>query len=206
MRTFIISVHGINEQFDVDMGTGEYLYSSGNEALRQAILEQFDKECANRFDPPLSPMAKIEASLGDLWIEIDGRVYVVVDVDDLNKEGEGRILYETPGHREFILFKNKEMAGQHARDYWENVARTDANEFLELVGAETLISWAFGEDAYVGTAATSSINEWLDLHLEEPEEHLATYDGEEKSATMSPDLLEELGWGDSNEIVAYRRN
>jgi hypothetical protein len=68
------------------------------------------------------------------------------------------------------------------------------------LGAETLIRWALGMPAGPGSAQVCSLNEWLDLWLETPEEEL----GEEfEVVQVAEDLVERLGFVPR---VAYKRH
>jgi len=113
---------------------------------------------------------------------------------------------------EYVIFENSEMAGEAAREYWENLAQDDPDEFACLVGKDTLVQWALGQSAGPGSTAVNSLEEWLDLWLTHPEEHFATYDGTEQHFLVNEAVSDELclslnldddGWG---EIVAYRTN
>lgn len=108
---------------------------------------------------------------------IDGE-RVVFDPEDLDEQGGYAIL--TIGREEYYLFEDNETAGQLARDYWEDMARNDPTEFRAMVGDDTLIAWALGEYAGPGTTQVSSLDEWLDLWLDTPEEHWASYDSDER--------------------------
>lgn len=90
--------------------------------------------------------------------------YAEVEIEKCFSDGD---TYSTS----VLLFKSEEDAGQYARDFWENHINEDRSEAVELIGAETLISWALGELAGPGSAKVASLEEWLDLYLDAPEEH-----------------------------------
>lgn len=99
-----------------------------------------------------------------------------------------------------------ETAGQNARDYWEDMAQNDKSEFICMVGEGTLVSWCLGDYAGPGTTKVSSLEEWLDLWLDTPEEHFASYDGEEiEGAAFNKHFENETGFN-REEIVLYRTN
>ena len=99
----------------------------------------------------------------------------------------------------FVIFGDAELAGESAREYWEDLAKNDPEEFACIVGEETLIAWALGQWAGPGTSQVRSLNEWLDLWLDTPEEHFATWDGEEREFhSLHPDYRDYT--------VAYRTN
>jgi hypothetical protein len=85
------------------------------------------------------------------------------------------------GSMEWHLFASTEDAGKAAREYWEDMAERDPTEFRTMVGDETLIAWALGRYAGPGHTRVASLTEWLDLWLDTPEEHFASYDGTEAS-------------------------
>lgn len=132
-------------------------------------------------------------------IKIDGEVYQVDDVQTAY-----RSLPEiTCGKVEFILAESSEAAGKAAREYWKDMAENDTKEFTCMVGEETLIQWALGHSAGPGSTHVNSLEEWLDLWLDTPEEHFASYDSEERTVNRCGKLRDELGFTPK---VAYRRN
>ena len=79
---------------------------------------------------------------------------------------------ESGNWTEIYVFKNEEDAGQCARDYWEDYIDSYSNEeIVELLGADTLIAWALGQEAGPGSSKVKNLNEWLDLYYDAPEEH-----------------------------------
>ena len=107
-------------------------------------------------------------------------------------------------HGEFIMFEDAEEAGKAARAYWADMAANDPSEFACMVGQDTLVAWGMGQYAGPGSTQVRSMSDWLDLWLNTPEEHFASYDGEECNIEhASPDIVEELGF---TPTVAYRHN
>lgn len=105
---------------------------------------------------------------------------------------------------EFIVFEDEEAAGQAARDYWEDLAENDPREFTTLVGEETLIQWGLGRRAGPGSTQVKSLQEWLDLWLENPQEEWGRYDGTERDVeAITSELEDEIGYVPT---VAYRSN
>lgn len=135
----------------------------------------------------------------ELTLHLDGEVF-----DDLQLVGEepgGGARVES-GEYAFILFPDRETAGRAARQRWADMAAHDPEEFACLVGKENLVKWALGQWAGPGSTQVQSLEEWLDLHLDVPEEEFASYDGEEREIDgVSPALVEELGF---TPTVAYR--
>jgi hypothetical protein len=129
---------------------------------------------------------------------IDGEV-VEVEVKDFGYQ------MITSGSREWYIFQNEEEAGKEAREYYKDMAENDAEEFICMVGEETLVKWCLGEYAGPGLTQVTSLEAWLDLWLDNPEEQWAGYDGITLEGTISNDLKEELGF-DSNKVIFYRSN
>lgn len=99
------------------------------------------------------------------------------------------------GRRDWYVAKSHDEAGQAARQYWQELAESDPKEFACIVGEETLIAWALHQSAGPGSTQVRSLEEWLDLWLDTPEEEFAGYDGEERTIeSMTVDLAEDLGW------------
>lgn len=95
----------------------------------------------------------------------------------------------------FYVAASREQAGKAARDYWKDMARRDPEEFAFIVGPETLAAWSRGEFAGPGRTHVKSLNEWLDLHLDAPEETFATRDRKERRVAFADDdLIEVLGF------------
>lgn len=138
--------------------------------------------------------------IGPREIEIDGERYEIGNVRDL---GNG-VSQVDCGRVEFIVATDHETAGEAARAYWESMAQDDPKEFACLVGTETLVQWGMGHHAGPGSTQVASMDEWLDLWLDTPEEHFASYDGNECDVTAcGEELAEELGFTPG---VAYRHN
>lgn len=105
-------------------------------------------------------------------IRIDGEFF------DVSTSYDNRVC---DGRMEWHLFASSEKAGKEARACWLDMAERDPAEFRTMVGDETLIAWALGRYAGPGHTRVSSLTEWLDLWLDTPEEHFASYDGTEAS-------------------------
>ncbi len=143
---------------------------------------------------------KAKLALGAREIEIDGERYEVKHVRDMDGE---MAEIECDG-ADFILAKDTATAGAAARERWADMAKNDPKEFRCVVGDETLVKWALGEMAGPGSTWVASLEEWLDLHLDVPEEEFASYDSQERDVNAcGVELTEELGWTPG---VAYRSN
>jgi len=106
--------------------------------------------------------------------------------------------------QEYILAPDSEVAGKVARERWREMAENEPTEFRLMVGDDVLVAWALGLPAGPGSTKVSSLDEWLDLYLDAPEEDLASYDGEECAVErVSATLCEALGFIPT---VAYRTN
>ena len=134
-----------------------------------------------------------------IYIEDEDMVYPV----DLDTYGDTSLL--TCGRKQWYVFPDTETAGEAARDYWQELAENDPDEFTALVGEGTLVAWALGRYAGPGSTQVTSLEEWLDLWLDTPEEHFASYDGEELNGTVCKSLQADLGLDDKH-VVLYRFN
>ncbi len=103
------------------------------------------------------------------------------------------------GQRSWIVAVDRETAGALAREHWEDMAKHDRSEFACIIGEERLVQWALGESDSYGI---SSLEEFLEITADNPEDELAGYDGAEQDASAAcPVLLKELGFSPT---VAYR--
>ena len=132
--------------------------------------------------------------------EIEGSRFFTVSEDDVATNGIGGVA-ELPTGRyctELHLFKDEEQAGEYARDYWRDFIDGDPDTAVEILGAKTLIAWALGQFAGPGTTQVRSLEEWLDLYLDAPDEHFeyGPYDIE----AIGENLVEILGF---KPTVAY---
>jgi hypothetical protein len=117
--------------------------------------------------------------------------------------GKGYIVTMDCG-REYMVFEDADEAGKAARAYWADMAANDPEEFACMVGQKTLVAWALGQYAGPGSSQVRSLEEWLDLHLDVPEEHFASYDSQECGVdNVSIDIVEDMGF---TPTVAYRHN
>ena len=133
-------------------------------------------------------------------IKIDGEIYHIENVREINTE---LCEIETDSGEEFILAESSKDAGEYSREYWKDLAENDKSEFVCMVGEETLVSWALGEYAGPGSTQVCSLEDWLDLWLDTPEEHLSSYDGCERQVDRIGRGAEEIGFTPE---VAYRCN
>ena len=124
------------------------------------------------------------------------------EVDKVNDYGELPTI--EIGREEYILAESHEKAGEVARARWADMAKNDRKEFTCMVGEENLISWCLGECAGPGSTKVNSLEDWLDLYLDTPEEELASYDSYEiEIESADQELIDELGFIPT---VAYRTN
>jgi hypothetical protein len=108
-------------------------------------------------------------------IKIDGTE--AVEIASINDYGYTNV--ELEDGTEWYLFEDIKAAGKAAREYWKDLAENDPTEFTRLVGEKTLVNWGLGRYAGPGSTKVKSLDEWLDLWLDRPEEHFAGYDGVE---------------------------
>lgn len=142
-------------------------------------------------------------------MQIGNETIDIEEVTDIADYGAGMFLV-TIGRKEYYIAKSHEVAGDAARAYWESLARDDPLEITALLGEKNLVAWALGLPASPGSTQVTSLEEWLDLWLDTPEEHWASYDGEERDFNISPGEAEkieiEFGIELPQEGVAYRHN
>jgi len=146
----------------------------------------------------------VKHKMGDeLWIQIDGDVMEVSSVNDAPfRSGDVGVI--EADSNEFYVATDAESAGAEARAYWEDMAHNDPSEFAELVGKDTLVSWALGQHAGPGSETAQSLDDWLDIVADHPEEELGRYDGNELDVDYVPESVQdELGF---KPTVAYRSN
>jgi hypothetical protein len=93
---------------------------------------------------------------------------------------------------DIMLFKTREDAGEWVRQYWEDYIDGESNdEIVAILGADTLISWALGQEAGPGSSKVKNLNEWLDLHIDTPEEH---FEEEYDIEVIGENLVEIFGF------------
>ncbi len=161
--------------------------------------------------PATNEVSANTADNGQLWcgqcldnpqfLVIDGEL---IDVDDTRDTGWSDLALAESGQREWCVAPDSETAGAAAREYWASMAANDPEEFTRLVGKSTLVSWCLGQLAGPGSTKVTSLDDWLDLWLNTPEEQWAGHDGVECDVEFaSPDLVTDLGF---EPTVAYRHN
>jgi len=126
--------------------------------------------------------------------EIEGERFFTVSEDDVSTNGIGGVAELPTGSygTEIHLFKDEEQAGEYARDYWKDFIEDDRASAIEILGAETLMAWALGDPAGPGTSKVNSLEEWLDLYLDAPDEHFEL--GPFEIEAIGENLVEILGF------------
>jgi hypothetical protein len=132
------------------------------------------------------------------YVNIDGEV-VEVHIHDY---GYPMI---TDGDRGWYVFQDSEAAGREADKYWRDMAENDSDEFIAIVGTETLVRWCLHQPAGPGNTTVNSLEEWFNIIEMFPEETWASYDGIELEGSVSKEVQSILGF-DSKEVVFYRHN
>ena len=132
--------------------------------------------------------------------EIEGSRFFTVSENDIASYGIGGSVELDTGRygTEVHLFKDKEEAGKYARDYWKDFIDDDNETAGEMLGVSTLIAWALGKPAGPGTSKVRSLEEWLDLYLDRPDEHFEL--GPYEIEAIGENLVEKLGF---RPTVAY---
>ena len=93
---------------------------------------------------------------------------------------------------DILLFKTREDAGEYARQYWADyIDHESSEEVVNLLGAETLISWALGKLAGPGSEKVRNLEEWLDLYIDTPDEH---FEEEYEIEAIGKNIVEKLGF------------
>lgn len=115
-------------------------------------------------------------------------------------------MIETDGG-DFYFAECHEDAGEAVADYYREMANNNPEEFTELVGKETLVSWCLGQYAGPGNEKCNSLEKWFEIVADYPKEHWASYDGNEIEDIRVPSaFLTTLGFASKIHIVAYRCN
>jgi hypothetical protein len=129
-------------------------------------------------------------------IKLDSEIY---EIDKVHTYHNSPAIIEC-GRLEFYVFEDSETAGEAVVEYYRDMQRYDKGEFRCLIGEERLLQWACNESDSFGI---SSFDEFLERAAEVPEEHWASYDGNELSVDRVGKLRDELGFVPT---VAYRSN
>ena len=135
--------------------------------------------------------------------QIHSNFFTVAESDCQSCGEYGQLSVQHDGARwpeDIVLFKSREDAGQYVRDYWEDYIDSESSdEVVAILGAENLISWALGRLAGPGSVKVRSLQEWLDLYLDVPEEH---FEEEYSVEAIGENLVEILGF---KPVVAFSR-
>lgn len=134
----------------------------------------------------------------DKFLDIDGEFYPVIDMDN----DSGLYLINT-GEKSFYVAEDSYEAGQPVEEYWRYMASNDPDEFAEMVGRDSLVSWGLGQLAGPGSVKVRSLEDWFSMTAEHPAEHWGSWDGTESEVTLSAALFAELEWNDPEGVV-YR--
>ena len=148
----------------------------------------------------MRPLAEAAWKKHGRWIDLgEGPV----GVDDIHEYGELPQLDLNDG-TEWMVAEDNEAAGEAAKKRWKDMAKHDPKEFATMVGEDTLVSWALGHSAGPGAVSATSLDEWLDVVADHPEEEFASYDSTEVDVkAVSEAVVDELGF---EPTVAYRHN
>lgn len=178
--------------------------------------DSYVQEALNTPEPDYSTQEVVEIpgtpTIVDDEVILDGKAYefrpltntIVIDGEIIEyasvEKGDYYGLREVSG---YYVAEDDEQAGTACSDYYREMAEHDPEEFTLMVGKDTLVKWALGQSAGPGYNKVRSLSEWLDLVADYPEEHLASYDGEQRTVDFcSKDLIEELGYIPT---LAYRK-
>ena len=128
-------------------------------------------------------------------IKIDGEIY---EVDKVYANRHPVLIQG--GKMEFYAFEDSEEAGKAVAEHYRDMANDDPQEFTAIIGEQRLIGWAMNKSDSFGI---SSFDEFLERVAEVPEDHWASYDGQEREIQRVGKLYDELGFVPT---VAYRHN
>lgn len=126
-------------------------------------------------------------------ITIDGDTY---EVSNVSAHGHLPVIH-CEG-LEFYVAQDSEAAGEAVKVYYRDMIEDTPNEFVSLVGSDTLISWGMGRWA----GAARDLEGWLGQVAGEPEMCWGIHDFTEYEIDqVSQGIVDELGFVPS---VAYR--
>lgn len=129
-------------------------------------------------------------------IEIDDKVINITDI----LSGEYLPTLITNKGHEYYVADSEISAGRAAKKYW---AEMDKQELTEMIGKEAIQAWAVGDWYAPGSIEVNSFEDWLDIHLNYPEDTFAIYDGDYHYITnCTVDIIKTLGF---EPTVGYRK-
>ena len=142
----------------------------------------------------------IDADATDTII-IGGEKYDIKTYYEMVFSSASVVSIETWEGEEFHIAPTSDDAGKVARERWADMAENDRGEFVCCIGEDRLVGWALGESDSFGI---HSLEEFLDVVEQHPEEELASYDCSERDVDgCSRDVIDALGFVPG---VAYRSN
>ncbi len=133
--------------------------------------------------------------MGNLKCVLDDKVVSFEKVNFMND------MYKCSNGNKYYIFMNNDDAGETAREYYAEMADKCPDEILSMVGVRALIEWSRGCSYAAGCIGVSSLDEWLDLWLNNPEEHFACDGVEINIEKMNKNMQEEFC---GLECVAYK--
>jgi hypothetical protein len=104
--------------------------------------------------------------------------------DQIQNMGAYAII-STP-HMSHYIFPSAEVAGEIARDSWEEMAENEPEQFCQMVGEENILLWAMGKSASPGNKCCASLDEWFEVWEDNPQEHWGSYDMTEYGIEFEP--------------------
>ena len=121
--------------------------------------------------------------------QIHSNFFTVAESDCQSCGEYGQLSVQHDGEawpEDIVLFKSREDAGQYVRDYWEDYIDSESSDEV-------------GRLAGPGSVKVRSLQEWLDLYLDVPEEH---FEEEYSVEAIGENLVEILGF---KPVVAFSR-
>ena len=124
-------------------------------------------------------------------VKINDEVFIFTQ-KNLEETGYGKRI--RLGGKKFYFFANVDEAGDVVKEYWEDLALNDPEEFVSIVGYDRVIQWARSGIGY---------DTWLENTGNTPEDFWGNYD--HRSYTLSFSFPRRLDMSQSENIEDYLR-
>lgn len=130
----------------------------------------------------------------ELYFTIGNRKF---EIDNWNDTGWCDVIkvWDAMFKDEFIIARSEEAVSEAMRDHYEGLS---ADEIIAEFGAEAIVQWAYGRD----WKGTHSLGEYIEEGMTSTE--FFKTDQEFDDVKLSPSMLYELEWEDTDEFLAYR--
>lgn len=168
---------------------------AADEALQ--VIKEWEPENHESFSPD-DPL---------IWLDGDDRPTLVEKINNY-PWGDGDVVEVEAGSMWLAVAKGWDAASEAVAEYWRDLISNDPKEFTAIIGEERLVVWALGQSDQYGI---SSLEEFIKVASNYPEEDLGLYDGVEYTGRVNEAFLIEAGWdlevGEDGwvEVLYYRR-